>query len=73
VGEAITKWTDAGQGETSVPRVQMEQLSMKTSLQVIPQEFADRKRGRFDVLGFLAGLALSSAIGAVLYIYLTVC
>ena len=54
-------------------RVQMEQLSMKTSLQIIPQEFADRMHGRFDVLGFLAGLALSSAIGAVLYIYLTVC
>ena len=46
---------------------------MKTSLQVMPLEFADRIRGRFDILGFLAGIALSSAIGAVLYIYLTVC
>lgn len=46
---------------------------MKTSLQVIPLEFTDRMRGRFDIFGFLAGIALSSAIGVVLYIYLMVC
>jgi hypothetical protein len=50
----------------------MEQSSMETALQVIPRELADRERGRFDVRGFLAGLALSWAIGAVLYVYLTV-
>jgi len=56
----------------SVSQVQMEQMSMETSLQVIPPKFADRERGRFDIRGFLAGLALSWAIGAVLYVYLTV-
>jgi hypothetical protein len=56
----------------SVLQVQMEQMSMATSLQVIPQKFADRERGLFDIRGFLAGLVLSWAIGAVLYIYLTV-
>jgi hypothetical protein len=55
-----------------VPQVEMEQMSIETSLQVFPQEFADRERGLFDIRGFLAGLVLSWAIGAVLYIYLTV-
>jgi hypothetical protein len=50
----------------------MEQMSMETSLQVIPQESPTKSVVGFDIRGFLAGLVLSWAIGAVLYMYLTV-
>jgi hypothetical protein len=44
---------------------------MESSLQVIPQRAAGRERDHFNILGFMTGFALSAAIGAVLYIYLT--
>lgn len=37
----------------------------------VPREAAWRERRQFDVRGFMAGFALSWAIGAALYIYLT--
>ena len=48
------------------PQVWMEPL-----LPASPLHPADRERGHFDIRGFLAGFVISSAIGAVLYIYLT--
>jgi hypothetical protein len=44
-------------------------MSMETSLQVILQRAAERRP--FVLLGFLTGFALSAAIGAVLYFFLT--
>jgi hypothetical protein len=44
--------------------------SMERSFQVIPRRVADREREHFDIAGFLVGVVLSAAIGAVLYLYL---
>jgi hypothetical protein len=46
-------------------------MSTESSLQVISRRAARRERGDFDIGGFLAGVALAAAIGAVLYVYLT--
>jgi hypothetical protein len=44
---------------------------MESSLQLILRRAARRERGGLDIAGFLAGCALSTAIGAVLYFCLT--
>jgi len=49
----------------------MEQISMESSLQVILRQAASQEQRPFIILGFLTGLALSTVIGAVLYVYLT--
>jgi hypothetical protein len=48
----------------AVPQVPMPFLP------AIPPFAADPERSHLDIRGFLAGFVLSSAIGAVLYIYL---
>jgi hypothetical protein len=47
-------------------------MSMESSLQIILRQAADPERRPLIILGFLAGFALSAAIGAVLYYCLTV-
>jgi hypothetical protein len=47
-------------------------MSMESSLWEIPQQAAGRERGHVVILGFLMGVAISAAIGAALYLYLTV-
>ena len=45
---------------------------METSLQVILRQVAELERRPLVILGFLTGFGLSAAIGAVLYLFLTV-
>ena len=45
-------------------------LSMESSLQAVLKEATGQERSYFDFRGFLAGFALSAAIGAALYMYL---
>jgi hypothetical protein len=47
-------------------------MSMDSSLQTIPPQATAWRRTHFAMLGFLMGIAVSAAIGAVLYIYLAV-
>jgi hypothetical protein len=49
----------------------MEQISMESSLQLILRQATAREQRPFIILGFLTGLALSTVIGAVLYVCLT--
>jgi len=45
---------------------------MGSSLQLALRQATDRERRPFIILGFLAGFALSAAIGAVIYFCLRV-